>query len=69
MMYLWGDEWRHSRARFKPKKMLLFPRPTSQVESVQSTFTTVWVLVGPAGGTAIKLPYMAPFPVANFALP
>jgi hypothetical protein len=69
MMYLWGDEWRHSRARFKPKKTLLFPGPTSQLKVNSQLFTTVWVLVGPVGGTAIKLPYMATFPVASVALP
>ena len=35
------------------------------VESEQSTFTTVWVLVGPAGGTAIKLLYMEKYPVTS----
>ena len=69
MMYLWGDEWRHSRARFKPKKNIALPRSYKPVESEQSTFTTVWVLVGPVGGTATNIPYMATCPVASVALP
>jgi hypothetical protein len=32
-------------------------------------FTTVWILVGPAGGTAMKLLYMVKYPAASIALP
>jgi hypothetical protein len=67
MMYLWGVM---NGGIAERDLNTALPGTYKPDESELSTFfTTVWVLVGPVGGTAIKLPYMAKCPVASIALP
>ncbi len=68
-MYLRGDDGGIVERDLNPRNTLLFPGLTGQSKVNMQLFTTVWVPVGPAGGTAIKLPYMARFPVGIVALP